>query len=153
MPRVRKTFFIIKRMDMPNLLQRSLMLLLVFPCLYNVQQTGITGVWYFDRFGGPHGEVSESAETVKGNQVNKGLVFTFRNDGKLVTSKPGKPDQGSATVNYQVFYQRNEIVIGRDTMRIMLLTKEILELYPKNESRPALFLKRSKDGKTAMSAP
>jgi len=58
-----------------------------------------------------------------------------------------------AVVKFQVFYDRKEIVIDGETMKIMLLTKEILELYPKNENRSALFLKRSKDGKTSMSAP
>jgi len=37
----------------------------------------ITGTWYFDRFGGPHGEIAESAEIVKANKLNKGLMITL----------------------------------------------------------------------------
>lgn len=47
---------------------------------------------------------------------------------------------------------RKEVIIDDETMKIMLLTSEILDLYPKDENRPAPFLIRSKDGKTSMSA-
>ncbi len=112
------------------------------------QKADIRGVWYFDRFGGPHGEISERSEIVKANKINEGLTFTFANDNKMISKPPGGNASDSSVVNYQVFYDRKEIVINGETMKIMLLTSEILELYPKDESRPALFLKRSKNGKT-----
>jgi len=61
--------------------------------------------------------------------------------------------QNNSIADYQVSYDLRQVICAGDTLRIMLLTSEILELYPKDESRPALFLKRSKDGKTSMSAP
>jgi hypothetical protein len=57
------------------------------------------------------------------------------------------------TSSFRLLAGGHEILLERDTMRIMLLTSEILELYPVSEQKPAMFLKRSKDGKTAMSAP
>jgi hypothetical protein len=71
----------------------------------------------------------------------------------MITKLPGGNTSDSIVVKYQVFYDRKEVVIDGETMKIMLLTSEILELYPRNESRPALFLKRSKNGKASMSAP
>jgi hypothetical protein len=134
------------------LLQRSFSLFLIFSLINHVQQVDITGIWYFDRFGGPHGEIDKSTETVKANKLNKGLMITFTKDGKLISTQPGGAKQNNSKVEYKVSYKLKQVIIGTDTLRIMLLTSEILELYPKNESRPALFLKRSKDGKTLMSA-
>ena len=57
------------------------------------------------------------------------------------------------TIDYKLLDDRREVVIGADTMQIMLLTSQILELYPNDQHQAALFLKRNKDGKTAMSAP
>ena len=57
------------------------------------------------------------------------------------------------TIDYKLLDDRREVVIGADTMQIMLLTSQILELYPNDQRQGALFLKRNKDGKTAMSAP
>jgi hypothetical protein len=119
-------------------------------CCANAQQNAILGKWYFDRFGGPHGEIAESPDIVKANQQNNGISFTFTKDNKMFRVQP---DGNSMTVNYQVLPDRKQVVIERDTLQIMLLTSDILELYPITETRPALFLKRSKDGKTSMSAP
>jgi hypothetical protein len=55
--------------------------------------------------------------------------------------------------SFQYLASRQEIVLHGDTMKIMLLTLDILELYPISGTKPALFLKRNKDGKTSMSAP
>lgn len=55
-------------------------------------------------------------------------------------------------VPYKLFPDRKEVIIQGDTMRIMLLTADILELYPTSDTKPALFLKRTKNGKTSMSA-
>jgi hypothetical protein len=118
-----------------------------------LQKADMKGVWYFDRFGGPHGEIAESPEIVKANKMNKGMTMTFTNEGKMITKPPGGNTNDNSVVNYEVFYDRKEVIIDGETMKIMLLTSEILELYPKNENRAALFLKRSKDGKTSMSAP
>ncbi|HEV3223994.1 hypothetical protein [Pedobacter sp.] len=117
------------------------------------QQADIRGVWYFDRFGGPHGEISKDSEIVKANKINKGLIITFKDDNKMISKPPGGNANNNSVVNYQVFYDCKEVIIDGETIKIMLLTSEILELYPKDESKPALFLKRSKDGKTSMSAP
>ena len=128
-------------------------LMLTIACLTNVQKPDISGTWYFDRFGGPHGEIAESPEIVKANKQNEGRIFTFTKDNKLISRQPGGMEINNSTVDYHVLPERRQVIIGSDTLQIILLTSEILELYPKNESRPALFLKRSKDGKTSMSAP
>jgi hypothetical protein len=117
------------------------------------QSVDIRGVWYFDRFGGPHGEISENPETVKANKTNVGLTFTFTNNNRVVRTPPGGNASNSSVVQYHIFYDRKEVTIDGETMKIMLLTSEILELYPKAENKQALFLKRSKNGKTSMSAP
>jgi hypothetical protein len=116
------------------------------------QHADINGVWYFNRFGGPHGEISDDPEIIKANKINKGLMITFTGDNKMISKLPGN-SANSTVVKYQVFYDRKEVIIDGVTMKIMLLTSDILELYPKDESRPALFLKRNKDSKTAMSSP
>jgi hypothetical protein len=117
------------------------------------QAADIRGVWYFDRFGGPHSEIAMSADIANANKMDKGMSFTFRNDNKMITKPPGGHTADSTVVKYQVFYDRKEVVLDGVTMKIILLTSDILELYPKDESKPALFLKRSKNGKTSMSAP
>jgi hypothetical protein len=135
----------------------KLFLIAIFFCFQSCgsqsQKADIKGIWYFDRFGGPHGEISEDSEIVKANKENKGLTMSFTKDNKMISEQPGGMRVNNSVVNYQVFYDRKEVIISGDTLKIMLLTSEILELYPKDESRPALFLKRSKDGKTSMSAP
>lgn len=128
----------------------ALMLIFSWSC---TQKPDLSGTWYFDRFGGPHGEIAESPEIVQANRQDQGLTFTFAKDHKLIKSQEGGPNINNSTATYQVFYNRRQVIIEGDTLQIMLLTSEILELYPKNESRAALFLKRSKDGKTLMSAP
>jgi hypothetical protein len=128
----------------------SISLMFIIFCCANAQQNNILGKWYFDRFGGPHGEIAESQNIVKANQQNKGMALTFTKDNKVTKDLP---DGTSSTVNYQLLANRKLIVLAGDTMRIMLLTSDILELYPITETRPALFLKRSKDGKSSMSAP
>ncbi|MES1222379.1 MAG: hypothetical protein ABUT20_43195 [Bacteroidota bacterium] len=115
----------------------------------NGQKAEIYGKWYFDRFGGPHGEISKDAEITKANKQNEGMSFTFRTDDKAVIQQK---NGASMTAPFQLLAGRKEIVLQRDTMRIMLLTSDILELYPISEEKPAMFLKRSKEGKTAMSA-
>jgi len=127
--------------------------MLIFSFSSNAQKPDILGKWYFDRFGGPHGEIAESPEIVKANKQNKGLTLTFTKDNKMISSQQNGMKINNSTVNYQVLYDRKQVIIGSDTLQIKLLTSDILELYPKNESRPALFLKRSKDGKNLMSAP
>lgn len=134
-------------------LKLSICLMLVFSYASNAQKPDISGTWYFDRFGGPHGEIAKSPEIVKANKQNEGLTLTFTKGNKMISSQPGGMKINNSTVNYQVLYDRKQVIIDSDTMRIMLLTSEILELYPKNETRPAIFLKRSKGGKTVMSAP
>jgi len=66
------------------------------------QTANISGIWYFDRFGGPHGEISESPEIVKANKVNKGLTITFGNDNKMISKLPGGNSNNSSVVSYQV---------------------------------------------------
>jgi len=123
--------------------------LLIFSCPGYGQKAEIYGKWYFDRFGGPHGEISKDAEAVKANKQNEGLSLTFTKDNKVIMQRK----TGDAmTVPFKLLADKKEITLGRDTMRIMLLTSAILELYLVSEDRPAMFLKRSKDGKTAMSA-
>jgi hypothetical protein len=124
-------------------------LLLISYCQSYGQKAEIYGKWYFDRFGGPHGEIGKSAEIVKANKQNEGLSLTFTNDSKVtIQQKSG----ATMTAPFQFLASRKEVVLQGDTMRIMLLTSDILELYPISEQKPAMFLKRSKDGKTAMSA-
>jgi len=58
-------------------LHRSIFLFLILFCSFMDHKVDITGTWYFDRFGGPHGEIAESAEIVKANKLNKGLMITL----------------------------------------------------------------------------
>jgi hypothetical protein len=127
-------------------------LISILSCSF-VQRPEIMGTWYFDRFGGPHGETSDDPNIANANKQHQGLSFTFTRDNKLITRQPGQMAVHDTTVDYKVLADRREVVIGGDTMRIMLLTSQILELYPNNQHQAALYLKRSKDGKTAMSAP
>jgi hypothetical protein len=129
----------------------SILLILVISC--SVRQNSILGTWYFDRFGGPHGEIAESKDIVNANQQDKGMMFTFATNNKFIVNRPDGGSSPNGTQDYQVLQNSRLIVIGIDTMRIMLLTSDILELCPTSGPRAALFLKRSKDGKTSMSAP
>ena len=124
-------------------------LFLIFSCSGCGQKAEIYGKWYFDRLGGPHGEISKDPEVAKANKQNEGLLFTFTKDNKAIFEQK---DGTSMNVSYQLLGDRKQLVLQGDTLRILLLTSDILELYPTNESRPAMFLKRSKDGKTTMSA-
>jgi len=117
------------------------------------QKADIKGLWYFDRFGGPHGEIAKSPGIIEANKMNKGMTITFTNDGKAIRKPPGGNAGDNSVVNYQVFYDRKEVILDGETLQIMLLTSEILELYNKDGTKAALFLKRSKDGRTSMSAP
>jgi hypothetical protein len=128
-------------------------LLLILSCFADAQNPDISGKWYFDRLGGPHGEIANDPQILKANKQNEGLSLTFAKDNKMISSQQVGTKVNNSTVDYKVSYDRKQVIIGGDTLRIMLLTSDILELYPINERRPALFLKRSKDGKTAMSAP
>jgi hypothetical protein len=137
--------------NMLRSLRLSIFLTLAISC--SARQISILGVWYFDRFGGPHGEIAESEDIVKTNQHDKGMMFTFTKDNKLIVTLPDGASNPNGTQDYRVLQNPRLIVIAGDTMQIMLLTSDILELYPKNESKAALFLKRSKEGKTSLSAP
>ncbi|HEV2481542.1 MAG TPA: hypothetical protein VGS79_17850 [Puia sp.] len=117
---------------------------------YPQQRAEYTGDWYFDRFGGPHGEVSHAPDIEKANKQEAGYKFTFTNNGKFRTVQP---DGTTNTTDYGYLVRRREIIIGKDTLKIMLLTAKIMELYPVSGKQPALFLRRNKDEKTAMSAP
>jgi|GEM_PF-3208567 len=134
---------------MLRLIYPSVYFLLFSFCPYFWQRAEIYGKWYFDRFGGPHGEIVKDGEIAKANKQNEGISFTFTNDNKAILQY-----KNGATVAapFQLLPSRKEIVLHGDTMHIMLLNSEILELYPVGEEKPAMFLKRSKDGKTAMSA-
>jgi hypothetical protein len=124
--------------------------LLVLSCAACGQKAEIYGKWYFDRFGGPHGEVVKEGEIAKANNLNKGITFTFTNEDKAVIEHV---EGGKMNSSFQYLASHQEIVLQGDTMQIMLLTSDVLELYPISGSKPALFLKRNKDEKTSMSAP
>ena len=134
---------------MIRLFRPAFFLLLISYCPTYGQKAEIFGNWYFDRFGGPHGELVKDGEIAKANKQNEGYSFTFTKDNKAIFRQK---NGATMTAPFQLLESRKEIVLHGDTMRIMLLTSEILELYPISEEKPALFLKRSKDGKTAMSA-
>ena len=108
------------------------------------QPVTVMGDWYFDRVGGPHGEVSHSKDIVKANADEAGYMFTLTKDGKFTTTQPNGTQN---TSDYQYIVKRHEIILGKDTMKIKLLTSKILELYPTNGKQPSLFLRRNKDGK------
>jgi hypothetical protein len=140
---------------MPSILHGSMAILLIgvlghADCSAQAaRQVSITGDWYFDRFGGPHGEIAHSPEIVKANKHEAGYQFTLTKDGKFITTQPNGTQN---TMDYQYIARRREVILGKDTMKVMLLTSKILELYPIKGKQPALFLKRTKDGKTSMSA-
>jgi hypothetical protein len=122
-------------------------LLVIFSCTGYGQKPEIYGKWYFDRFGGPHGEIANDGEIGKANRQNEGMTLTFTKDNKaILQQKSGAP----MTAPFQLLANRKEIVLRGDTMRIMLLNPSILELYPISDDKPAMFLKRNKDGKTAI---
>jgi hypothetical protein len=134
---------------MARTLLLSVCLLLTFPYAGYSQKAEIYGKWYFDRFGGPHGETSKDGEIAKANKQNEGYSFNFTHENTMIVTQA----TGSARkVPYELFPGRIIIINQVDTMRIMLLTADILELYPASDTKPALFLKRTKDGKTSMSA-
>jgi len=135
---------------MPGRFRLAVFLLLLSYCPGYGQKVEIYGKWYFDRFGGPHGEIVKDGEIAKANKQNEGFSFTFTNDNKVILQQK---NGATMTAPFQLLTSRKEIVLKGDTMRIMLLTPDILELYPISEEKPAMFLKRSNDGKTTMSAP
>ena len=135
---------------MARSIRLTLCLLVIFSCSGYSQKAEIYGKWYFDRFGGPHGEIANDGEIGKANKLNKGMMLTFTKDNKAIMQQKNAP---AMTASFQLLTNRNEIVLRGDTMRIMLLTSSILELYPISDNKPAMFLKRSKDEKTALSAP
>lgn len=105
------------------------------------QQPDFTGDWYFDRFGGPHGEVAKGDSIDKATKQWTGYKFTFTKDGKCKTTEQ---DGTRDTKFYQYIADRRLVILEGDTMKIMLLTSRNLELYPTNGRQPALFLRRNK---------
>src|SRR5882757_5169108 len=112
--------------SMLHSLHLSVFLMLIFSFSSNAQKPDILGKWYFDRFGGPHGEIAESAEIVKANKLNKGLMITFTKNNKMIYSQPGGMRQNNSIADYQVSYDLRQVICAGDTLRIMLLTSEIL---------------------------
>lgn len=135
---------------MSSLLHCSLALFVALFTLGALQQPEITGDWYFDRFGGPHGEVSKGDSIDKATKEWAGYKFVFTKDGRCRTIQQ---DGARVTKNYEYIPSRGLVIFEKDTMKISLLTAQSLELYPINGKQPALFLKRNKDEKTAMNAP
>jgi hypothetical protein len=135
---------------MPRWIRLTICLLFIFSCSGYGQNVDIYGKWYFDRFGGPHGEIANDGEIGKANKQNEGMSLTFTKDNKAIMQRK---NGAAMTAPFQLLADHKEIILRGDTMRIMLLTSTILELYPVSNDKPAMFLKRSKDGKTAMSAP
>jgi hypothetical protein len=72
---------------MSHFLHRAVFLILICSCTGH--RVDLTGLWYFDRFGGPHGEISESPEIAEANKLNKGLTITFSNDNKMTSTQGG----------------------------------------------------------------
>jgi hypothetical protein len=132
---------------------KFLFILSILLCPTRFQQPEITGTWYFDRYGGPHGEISKRAEILEANRLYQGTSFIFTKEGILIRDFPHGRQHNTTSINYRINYPSRLAIIGTDTMRIMLLTPQILELYPNNGKSMAMFLKRKKEGKTAMSAP
>jgi hypothetical protein len=133
---------------MPRWFRVEICLLLALSFPGYGQKADIFGKWYFDRFGGPHGEIVKDGEIAKANKQNEGFSFTFTRENKAILQQK---NGATMTAQFQFIADRNEVILNGDTMRIMLQTSNILELYPISETKPAMFLKRSKDGKTAMS--
>lgn len=134
---------------MPKKFVLAVFSLLFLSCPGYGQKAEIYGKWYFDRFGGPHGEVVKDGAIAEANKQNEGLSITFTKDDQAIL------DHGDgAKMNGSFHYLANQgkIVLQGDTLQIMLLTTDILELYPISETKPAMFLKRNKNGKTSMSA-
>ena len=125
-------------------------LVLSVALLYPQQQAEFTGNWYFDRFGGPHGEVVKNADIDKANQQEAGFKFVFTKDGKF---KSIEPNGMHTTKDYEYLAGPRRIIIDGDTMKIAMLTSEAMELCPTNAKQPALFLRRNKEERTAMSTP
>src|ERR1700761_5456077 len=115
------------KIAMPSLLHRCLTVFLigslVGPGFVHAQQATpqaapratpqpvtVMGDWYFDRFGGPHGEVSHSAEIVKANKDEEGYMFTLTKDGKFTTTQPNGTQN---TSDYQYIAKRHEIILGK----------------------------------------
>jgi len=113
-----------------------------FAFLSSLQQPDFTGDWYFDRFGGPHGEVAKGDSIDKATKKWTGYKFTFTRDGKCKTTEV---DGTRDTKFYQYIPEQRLVILEGDTMKIMLLTSRSLELYPTNGRQPALFLRRSKE--------
>ena len=136
-------------------LQLSVFLVLAFSCSCFAQKPEIFGKWYFDRFGGPHGEISSDPGIANANKHNEGLTMNFTTDNKMIGIRKNGTVADTFTTHYRIINPGRLLVMGgqSDTMRIMLLTSDILELYPTSDTKPAMFLKRNKDKKTSMSAP
>ena len=107
---------------------------------YPLQQTEFTGDWYFDHFGPRNGQVVKSDEIDKANKQEAGYKFTFTKDGKFRTIQS---DGTRNTTDYGYLANRRLIIVGTDTMKIVSLTSQAMELYPINGKQPALFLRRT----------
>lgn len=60
---------ILKFYSMSRSLALAAILILIFSHTAYNQQNGIYGKWYFDRFGGPHGEIVKDGEIAKANKM------------------------------------------------------------------------------------
>jgi hypothetical protein len=134
---------------MTPLIHGSLALLIAF-LLFPAQQAELTGDWYFDRFGGPHGEIAKNDSIDKANKKFEGVKFTFTKDGKF---RSVEQDGTHNTKAYEYIPGQRLVIVDGDSMKIMLLTAMNLELYPINGRQPTLFMKRSKEGKTVAGNP
>jgi hypothetical protein len=115
-----------------------------------LQQTDFTGDWYFDHFGPRDGQVSQKEDIDKANKQEAGYKFTFTKDGMFRTIQS---DGTRSSMNYGYRADRRQIILGTDTMKIVSLTSQTMELYPINGKQPALFLRRNKDAKAVVSQP
>jgi hypothetical protein len=122
---------------------KLLILFLFFISCTHPQKAPITGLWYFDRFGGSHGEIAQDSSVIKVNMENKGLTINFTTDNKLISSQPGGLERNKFTTSYKILDDQSKIIINGDTMTIKVLTKDMLELFIDN-SMTALFLNRAK---------
>lgn len=105
-----------------------------------LQQADYTGDWYFDHFGPRNGQVVKSDELDKANKQEAGYKFTFTRDGKFKTTQS---DGTRNTTDYGYLADRRLIIVGTDTMKIVSLTAQTMELYPINGKQPAMFLRRT----------
>jgi hypothetical protein len=110
-----------------------------------LQQAEFTGDWYFDRFAEANGEVSHNPDIDKANQQEAGFKFTFTKDGKF---KSIGPNGTHTTKDYQYLADSRQIIIDGDTLKIALLTSQVMELCPGSGKQAAMFLRRSKEVKT-----